>query len=944
MPWFLIAALIVGLAGLFVLMQPKVKIENARASGLNDLQFPRAAENAPIPPIFGRVRNKGPNTLWVGDFEPRPIKKKVSTGLFTSKKQIVGYEYFVGIQLGLGMGPCALHTIWSDKEILWEGTANVDGQALVINKPDIYGGKEKGGGFIGTIRFYTGGWTQPINAYLDSKIGAGNVPAYRGTCYVVLEHCNIGESDQLRPLSFELSRYSNGLALTDGKEQIGDDMNPMELLFQVFTADWGGLNVGVDLFDIESMQAVGGQLYDEVNGMSLIISQSNDGKTVAQEVMRQADGLMYCNPQSGTIITRLIRNDYNIDDLPVFDESNVLTVRNFNSKLWEDTINQVRVTFTDRAKKYEPSSAMVQDMANINAQERIRSATQSFPGINNAALAQEVAARELGQASVPLMAVQLETNRDGASLRPGDPFLWSWSGYRIDGVVMRVRDFDLGSLTSNKISFQSTQDQFAVGLTTFTPPSSDGTNVTPPDDPAVIATVRLVTEGCYFFGNASGMNIADTQGLLLVAADAPDAASQEYDIYASNDAGANYVLDESNVVYSTHGTLNTAITAAANLSTGVIPSITITADIDDLTTNTAAEIGQGNGLILIDNELCAYESFTDNGDGTVTLTNVWRALLDTAPLVHNIAAQVWLITGDAVVEQPFGSTDAVRVKIVTKSFRNEIDIATVPYDAITLNKRAARPLRPGNVKFDAGTAFSPPAVGTGSHTITWANRSRKSLVVRKITDNTNEYEIGQQTVFRYRKNSGAWVQALIAPGITTYTFDAAAAGGDTVDYELYSTRDSLDSFSKWAFTAGAAAGGGSVPDSGTAGGGGTVPTDGNGSYTDISNKISIVFPFGTTIGTDSIDIPITFGMTVPASLSGTNVDHDVNPAATATFTFKKNGVTVATAAISTGGVYTLTAAVAFDLDPTDSFRCYPPAVADTTLAGVSITIAATRKG
>jgi hypothetical protein len=45
MPWWFIAIALVGLIGAFVLLMPKPKFENARASGLNDLQFPRATEN-----------------------------------------------------------------------------------------------------------------------------------------------------------------------------------------------------------------------------------------------------------------------------------------------------------------------------------------------------------------------------------------------------------------------------------------------------------------------------------------------------------------------------------------------------------------------------------------------------------------------------------------------------------------------------------------------------------------------------------------------------------------------------------------------------------------------------------------------------------------------------------------------------------------------------------
>jgi hypothetical protein len=102
----------------------------------------------------GKVRNKGPNTLWAGDFEARPIKKKVKTGLFSSKKQIVGYQYFVGLVMDWGLGPgVTLHRLWSAKDELWSGTANADATAINVNKPDLYGGKEKGGGFVGRSAF-----------------------------------------------------------------------------------------------------------------------------------------------------------------------------------------------------------------------------------------------------------------------------------------------------------------------------------------------------------------------------------------------------------------------------------------------------------------------------------------------------------------------------------------------------------------------------------------------------------------------------------------------------------------------------------------------------------------------------------------------------------------------------------------------------------------------
>lgn len=553
--------------------------------------------------------------------------------------------------------------------------------------------------------------------------------------------------------------------------------------------------------------------------MSVIVAQVNGGKDLATEVIRQTDGLMYQDPLTGKIVFRLIRNDYDVDELPVFDESNVITVRNFTSKLWEDTINQVRVTYTNRDKTYETGSAMVQDLANINAQGRVRSITQSYPGVNVGALAVELATRDLAQGSVPLLSASLEMNREGAALRPGDVFLWAWDAFGIERVVMRVKNFDLGALNDNRIAVECAQDDFAVDLTVFAAPISEGQGVQVPNVPALPAPTRFITEAPMFFAEASGIDLASNASVILVAAEAP-AGSDEYDIYTSTDAGANYGLSEGGSVYTPFGTLSTAITASANLSTGIIPAITITTDSDEIEANTAAEIGQGAGLFFIGAELFAHEGFTDNGDGTVTLSNVRRALLDTIPVAHAIGSNVFFIVGDNVVDDQFAYTSTVRVKIAPRTFNDQVDVDTAPYDAITLNKRTARPLRPANWKFDGGTAFAPPANAAGSHTVTWANRDRTSLVVRSIVDNTNEYEDGQQTILRYRKNGGAWTSLTAAPGATSLTFDAGAVAGDTVDYELYSTRGGLDSFSKWTASAGAASAGGSNPDTG-----GTPPPD-----------------------------------------------------------------------------------------------------------------------
>jgi hypothetical protein len=821
--WFL-AVLFVGALVASLLLTPKPKFENARAQGLNDLQYPRAQEGAPVPLILGRVKMPGPNTTWVGDFEAVAIKKKQKTGLFSSKKVIVGYTYYIGLDLALALGQCTLHKIVNDKTTIWEGTASADENTLAINLPNLFGGKEKGGGLIGTMRYYRGSQTQGKNAYLASKIGAADTPAYRGFAHLVLEKMNIGESNQLRAMWMELSQYTNGLGLGGGMQMVGQDMNPMELLYQAFTLDWGGLDVSPDLLDLDSLRACAQTLYNEGNGMSVCISTPNAGKEIANEVLRQVDGLMYQNPVTGKMVMKLIRNDYVLEDLPIFDKSNIIVIRNFTSKLWEDTVNQVRVKYTDRSQDYKDGTAMVQDMANINAQGRIRSITNAYPGVMVNDLSVDLATRDLSQGSVPLLGASMELNREGAALRPGDPFIWSWDPYGIDMVVMRVKSFDLGALNDNRIVIEANQDEFAIDQTVFTAPGGPGSGVVVPNDPAVASPARLVREGAYFFAASAGVPLSPNQTVIIVSA-VPPAGSETFDVWTSNDAGANYGTSEEGIVYTANASLVAAITSSAGFTTGILGTVVITDPSEEISSVTVDEILEGGGLFYIGQELFAHTSVVDNGDGTWNLINVRRALLDTVPTAHAINDKVWFIEGDNVIDDAMGGGDTVRVKVTPQTFRDQLDVASAPYDSVVLNYRAQRPLRPGNIKFDGGVSFTPPTDAVGSHTITWANRSRLAVAIRSMVDATNEYEPGQQTVIRHRVAAGAWTTTTYAPGVTTATINTAATVGQTVEWEIYSTRDGLDSYSRWTFAATVGGGGTNTGGGSSTETGGTAPPD-----------------------------------------------------------------------------------------------------------------------
>lgn len=780
MIWFTL--LLVGVSFLLTaLLAPKPKLEDARASNLDDLRFPTAREGAPLGLALGTVRMRAPNTLWYGDFESRPIKEKVKTGLFSSKRVTVGYKYYVGFQLGLALGPgCALKRIWIDKDEVWSGYANTDGQVVSINKPSLFGGHKEGGGFVGNLRFYTGSFTQPQNAYLVNQTKDPQCPAYVGLCHVVFEKPYIGETAQLRPLSFEIERLTNGLGLSEEQRVIGDgDLNGAELLYQIMTLEWGGLGLKTSDIDLVSFFQAGVKLAEEGNGMSLLITKANGGKDAVNEVLRQINGVLYQDPTTGRIVLRLIRFDYEIEDLDILDPTNVISVRDFSRTSWEDTFNQVRVTYTNRSNKYETGVAIVQDMANINSQGRLRSTNISFPGVSNGTLAVQLATRELTQLSVPLFKVRLEVDRKAANLRPGDPFVFSWPEYGIEQVVMRVQRFNLGELVDGRVVIDALQDEFATDLTVFAPP--EDTNWEPIDRSAKPITEAVIWESPYFITSRQELVTFPPTGqrsYVFIMAEPANAYQQGF----SATIGDTKVIDRES--YPTSAELDDDLSANNGFDNGNITSLNVRLlgpNAEELTNVDFSDMQQGANLFLIDDELFMFQTITDNGNGTWTLGNVYRGLLDTIPADHAVGSKVWFITIDMFATGDFPGTGLLTAALQSFTDKDEVPIENADTFQVSLDRRWERPLRPAYVRLN-GSRTPPDVTTVGPHTVSWRPRNRTSATIQVENESGNQEANVTYTLRVYL--NGTEVVSKRQTGITTDTAMLTLDSGMSGDMRL----------------------------------------------------------------------------------------------------------------------------------------------------------------
>lgn len=774
------------------LLAPKPNVENARASNLGDFQFPRADEGDPVPLFWGTIRLKAPNTIWYGDFLAVAMTEKVKSGLFSSKKVTVGYKYYVGMDLALGLGPgVILRRIWAGKYVAWQGTVSGE-TTFTINQPDLYGGDKQQGGLQGSVTFYDGSFTQNRDPYLASKVDP-NVPRYGGVCHAVFKSFYVGTTTSLQAFNFELSRLSDTVLPGRGIMPNGLDVNPMEILYDALTGKWGRLGIETSLINVASWQAAAQKLYDENNGMSLKLEASNTGKSVADEVMRQIDGLLYQDPETMQIMTKLLRDDYVIDSLPVLDVSIVQDITNFAKTTWDSTFNQCRVTFSNRDKDYEDGVAAAQDFANINFQQRVRSTELSFPGVTVPELASKLASRALGVYSVPLYKCDLKCTRKASTLRPGDVFVLNWGPFNLERMVMRVQKIDLGSLTDGIVTMSAIQDKFAANTMVFAPPEPSGWQ--PIDTTPRPVVTRSIIETPKFVLQASGIAPADNQGALYVFARKPGPQSQNFDAESTTDAFANVFLglDDAQYTPSARLTANYAATAGGAAK---FDATGFTVDLLDVPTVLLADTVRNNyrdgkGLIVMNGEVMSYAGFTNNGDGSYTLKNISRGFLDTAAIAHTTGEYVFFLPGqDGLSETFFGDTATVTTRLRDNTATATLSATSALTDAVTLARRAFRPASPAYMTADASRTPAGAAAGLAV-ALAWRERNRLATGLVWYDDPTATPEAGTTYRLEVRINGGAWNAVSGATALTTPSFSYTPATAGAYDFRVYAVRDKL---------------------------------------------------------------------------------------------------------------------------------------------------------
>lgn len=740
-------------------LRPKIKVENATSASMDETNMPVASATAPVPVVVGKVRIRNPNVVWYGDYFALPVQKRAGKGGFMGMGhtiwQTVAYKYYFGQQLVLSHGPVTLHKIWSEERLIWDATTDPDHLMFFdfetdefqpgpvgyfrVEKPSLYGGDDSGGGFASLVRFYDGSESQTSDPYLVEMLT--HVPTYRGIASIVLYGPSrllhpeiasvslaggssgyIGLSPTPKPLSFEVSRYPS--ALTPSESIIGEDANPVEFIYECLTTDpngpdgWG-MGLPDSLIDLVAFRAAAHQCYVEGFGISLSWDQQGPIEEMIKDVCSTIDASCFRDFRTGKYTIKLIRDGYDVEDLPVLDVNNILEMDNFARLGIDGTTNEVTINYLDRTQDYKSMPALAQDLANMRAQGEIVSRSETFGSITTAALADRVANRELLAYSSPLARADVVVNRKGYAFVPGDLCVLTWAPLGIESMVMRVTKSAIGLPTANRIRLSLVQDVFRLGSETFmVGGGSQWQN--PVVNPQPIVVQKVVELPYYFNSDAAWSSYA-------VFARRPNAGCRTFDVWEKLHADSSYFYQDSCPTFTPVGEL----TATYGITNGIDNSGTLTLrgnqDFGSVNGSSDDGLRRGENLAMFETgEFISFTSITSDIDGTVTLNGVWRGLFDTVPAVHSAGERIWFFFYGAVIpENLVANTAQIDVKNVCFGPRGSTTLDQATAATLTMTGRNTKPLPPGKLRV---SGIERPATILETADFTWAHRQRSQVI------------------------------------------------------------------------------------------------------------------------------------------------------------------------------------------------------------------------
>lgn len=801
--------------------------DGVKAKKLDDFTFPTVDQDRSIPVVFGDVLVEGPNVTWFGDFKSKKIKE--GGGLF-SPDIVVGNKYFIGMEICIAWGSINKMTeIWFGDDVVWVGNVDSDEEEFDVNAQDIFGGEGEGGGVKAKCTFYQGTPDQQANTYIAGQIGSEY--AHKGVSKLIWHGPSddllaggksglVGESEIVPPIKMRVEHYPNFLATAysiiqktyntgEEDEYTVRGANPAEVVYSLLIGRYANVQstdpvvpvLPSNLIDTTTFTAAAQTLHTEGMGISFQWQRDTPVKDIIDDIMQHIDGYLSEDSISGKIRFTLNRQDYDPETVDTFDESNIVDFSSYVRINPTVAVNRMGATFTDPNQAFKQIPIMVEDLGNTFEQDMGAPGELDLHMFHSPDVVILRATRELVQLSEGIISGTFRANRDAYRLNIGEPIKLTWEGFGVDGLLVRVIEKRMGNLDDRTIEVKFVQDIFGIGTAIYGAPGNTAWQdiFNEPED----ITVYEMQEQPHYFKLKYE---APDEHQLMLWAKFPTNDTFHYQVNIQQ-PGEDYVLslekreetESTTLVYEYAQENGPAYDTTAGLRVIGSPpegwegTATTTEVQDDF-----------KHWIYVGGELMSFLTSTNNGDGSFTLKNVHRGLLDTTPLTHPVGERVWFLKdGIASLNTQFADNATINVKTQTQSSKGFLDFASAAAKSHTITNRDGKPFRPADVQINSGYY---PEVITGDLDLSWAVRDRTNLNLVKWTDASETPEANQTTTLRIYNAVGTLIRTVADLTDLTYQYplslELADAGAvqEQLTIQLESARDAEVSHTYFSWT------------------------------------------------------------------------------------------------------------------------------------------------
>ena len=772
--WYVVSYIITDL------LTPKPEVENAEAGALGDAPFPTASVDRPLPVVMGTTWVKGANTLWHGDIEIVPIEEEACSGTIFKKctSYITGYKYFLGLQCGICHGPIdALLGISVAEDVVWAGTA-VD-ETIRINSTEqiisifgtvvlIPGENSDSDAVSGIVDVQSGTASQARNPYMVGQLGS-DIPAYRGIACATFNKFFWGGSPTPGATGFLVKNIPTLLGTLHS--DIGGQANPAHMIYELLVSTEFGSATPLSNINKQSFVTCAETLFNEGFGLKLKWESQTSVESIVTKLEKIVNAKLYPDYETGEIVLKLIRDDYVLADLPILDESNVIKFSTFSRPGWFETVNEVRVSYSETgAKDNTDQAGIAQDLGNLHMQQGQRVSTSlNYPQIPTAEVAAKVAQTELRQLSMPLSKCSLTVNRAGVSLSPGEVFILNRPSRGISNQIMRVGKWVEADISSSTITIDAIQDVYGLA-TALTAPAPVSSWVAPSYTPVDVVKSREDQLPYLLAVNDTNFNptgVYTPQGIGWLFAASPNGISYNFDLLVDG------VKEGIKNTFSSVGALPSVVGVS---DTSVIVTISTVS-----TTVPTSDQSLGSTVICLGEELISYAGASNNLDGTYTLVGCERGLLDTVPVEHGVGADVWFDTFNHGVRPvtSYSTTAVVDFKYLPRTPSGQLLEADATNHSLTFTNRTARPYPVGNIKV-SGASYGGIMTATEA-VVSWAERNRltQSDAIATQTAPTVTPEVGTTYTLKIYDRNDVLLRTEAGLTGTSYTYLLANELADT---------------------------------------------------------------------------------------------------------------------------------------------------------------------